>query len=65
MANIEQYYTDFHLKRLGKHLYPSEFLVRTMLGTYPQLKLENHDYQSKNVCDWGREMAGICYFFII
>lgn len=52
MSNIEKYYTDFHLKRLGVHCYPSEYLVRTMLGKYPKLKLE-HNYQGKNVLDLG------------
>lgn len=52
MANIEKYYTDFHLKRMGMHCYPNEFLVRTMLGKYPNLKLE-HNYEGKNVLDLG------------
>lgn len=52
MQNIDKLYSDFHAKRLGVHCYPSEFLVRTMLGSYPELKLP-HDYEGKNVLDWG------------
>lgn len=33
-------YTDFHRARMGEHLYPSEFLVRTLLGSYPGLHFE-------------------------
>ena len=52
MANIEKYYTQFHLRRMGIHCYPNEFLVRTMLGKYPRLKLK-HDYKDKRILDLG------------
>lgn len=45
-------YTDFHRARLGAHLYPTEFLVRTMLGSYPRLKLEKK-YEGKRLLDLG------------
>lgn len=51
MENINKLYSEFHNKRLGIHCYPNEFLVRTMLGNYPDLKLA-HDYEEKNVLDW-------------
>lgn len=52
MSNIDKFYTDFHLKRMGEHCYPTEFLIRTMLGKYPNLKLEQN-YENKNVLDLG------------
>lgn len=53
MSGLESHYTDFWLKRLGIHFYPSEFLVRTFLSeNCPDLILK-HDYQDKNVLDLG------------
>ena len=49
--SINKLYSEFHSKRLGIHCYPNEFLVRTMLGQYPDLKL-SHEYEGKNVLDW-------------
>lgn len=51
MEKIDELYSDFHKKRLGIHCYPNEFLVRTMLGTYPDLQL-SHEYEGKKVLDW-------------
>lgn len=51
MENINKLYSEFHNKRLGIHCYPNEFLVRTMLGQYPDLKL-SHEYKGKDVLDW-------------
>lgn len=50
VENINKLYSEFHNKRLGIHCYPNEFLVRTMLGQYPELKL-SHDYKGKKVID--------------
>lgn len=53
MNSLESHYTDFWLKRLGIHFYPSEFLVRTFLSqNCPDLILD-HDYKDKNVLDLG------------
>lgn len=49
--NINKLYSDFHAKRLGVHCYPNEFLVRTLLGEYPNLKLE-HNYNGAQCLDW-------------
>ena len=48
---INRLYSDFHAQRLGAHCYPNEFLVRTMLGKYSELKI-SHEYQGKKVLDW-------------
>ncbi|MDR1310627.1 MAG: class I SAM-dependent methyltransferase [Burkholderiaceae bacterium] len=52
MSDIDAHYTAFHQKRLGVHCYPSEFLVRTLLGQYPALKLA-HRYENAHMLDWG------------
>lgn len=51
MENIDKLYSDFHAKRYGIHCYPNEFLVRTLLGNYPDLKLE-HNYEGSKILDW-------------
>lgn len=60
MEKVDKLYSEFHAGRLGIHCYPNEFLVRTMLGRYPGLKLE-HNYEGKNALDWacgdGRNMG--------
>lgn len=48
----EEKYTEFHRARMGPHLYPTEFLVRTMLGTYPRLSMPR-DYVGKKLLDLG------------
>ncbi len=52
METIDKLYSDFHAERMGVHCYPNEWLVRTMLGNYPNLKL-SHNYRGKNALDWG------------
>ena len=52
MENIDKLYTDVHKDRMGVHCYPTEFLLRTMLGNYPNLDLEK-DYKGKKVLDLG------------
>ena len=37
---------------MGMHLYPNEFVIRTMLGTYPNLTLVR-DYEGKKLLDLG------------
>ena len=45
-------YTAFHRNRLGGLLFPSEFLIRTMLGRYQNLTL-SHEYEGKRLLDLG------------
>ena len=45
-------YTAFHRNRLGGLLFPSEFLIRTMLGSYRNLTL-SRDYEGKRLLDLG------------
>lgn len=52
MSNIEKFYAAFHKERMGVHCYPNEVFVRTMLGSYPGLRLE-HNYEGANILDLG------------
>jgi SAM-dependent methyltransferase len=49
---VSNEYTEFHRKRMGSHLYPTEFLIRTMLGKYPKLTM-SRDYEGKALLDLG------------
>jgi SAM-dependent methyltransferase len=45
-------YVALHRQRMGVHLYPTEFVVRTMLGSYPRLRMDR-DYAGKRLLDLG------------
>jgi SAM-dependent methyltransferase len=45
-------YVALHSQRMGAHLYPTEFVVRTMLGTYPRLQM-GRDYAGRRLLDLG------------
>lgn len=51
--NVQKSYTDFHLKKKSSHLYPTEWVIRTMLGNYPGLTLDRSKYQGGNALDLG------------
>jgi len=50
-ANIalwDQYYSNLK----ASYLFPNEYVVRTFLGTYPNLRM-NHNYSGAKICDIG------------
>src|ERR1035437_1956416 len=53
MRNVKNKYTEFHLKKASSHLYPTEWVIRTMLGNYPELKLDKSNYQDGKILDLG------------
>ncbi|MES2701976.1 MAG: class I SAM-dependent methyltransferase [Bacteroidota bacterium] len=53
VENVKQTYTDFHLKKQSNHLYPTEWVIRTMLGTYPELKYDRSKYKGGKILDLG------------
>ncbi|MBL0049429.1 MAG: class I SAM-dependent methyltransferase [Bacteroidetes bacterium] len=53
MENVKNKYTEFHLKKASHHLYPTEWVIRTMLGTYPNLKLDKTHYNGGKILDLG------------
>jgi ubiquinone/menaquinone biosynthesis C-methylase UbiE len=53
MKEIRKEYTDFHLNKKSHHNYPTEWVIRTMLGDYPELKLDRSNYNGGKVLDLG------------
>lgn len=51
--NVKQTYTDFHLKKKSNHLYPTEWVIRTMLGNYANLKYDRSRYAGGKILDLG------------
>ena len=47
MSKINEHYTDFYAKRKHANVYPTEFVVRSFLGSYPNLDREKIEAGSK------------------
>ena len=52
-ASIVEKYGVFHSERNPAKVYPVEFVVRTLLGTYPSLKIDRTTYQGSKILDLG------------
>jgi SAM-dependent methyltransferase len=52
-ADIKKEYSKFHLDKSSDHLYPTEWIIRTMLGNYPGLKLNRNQYANASILDLG------------
>lgn len=50
---MDKHYGDFYLRRNPAKVYPVEFVVRTLLGTYPGLKLDRASYCGSKILDLG------------
>ncbi len=53
VENVKEKYTEFHLRKKSKHLYPTEWVIRTMLGDYPGLKYDRSKYAGGKILDLG------------
>lgn len=53
MKDVKESYTDFHVSHNPTHVYPSEWLIRTLLGNYPNLSLDTNKYQGARILDVG------------
>jgi SAM-dependent methyltransferase len=53
MTAIEKHYGDFYSRRNPEKVYPVEFVVRTLLGTYPNLKIDRSTYRGSKALDLG------------
>ena len=53
VPKIEKHYEDFYSDRNPRKVYPVEFVVRTLLGSYPGLKLDRTTYHGSKVLDLG------------
>lgn len=51
--DVKESYTAFHAAHNPRHVYPSEWVVRTMLGRYPRLTVERGDYRGAKILDVG------------
>ena len=50
---IKEHYADFYSERNPAKVYPVEFVVRTLLGTYPHLKLDRSVFRGAKILDLG------------
>lgn len=53
MPNLEESYKKYYAKTKKTALYPVEFVVRSFLGSYPNLNLSSHSFEGKRVLDLG------------
>lgn len=53
MEDVKKTYTDFHKSHYSNHIYPTEWVIRTILGTYPNLKIDKSKYIGGSVLDLG------------
>lgn len=52
-SGLEARYADHYRRRSAAKVYPVEFVVRALLGSYPRLQLDRTDYPGKRVLDLG------------
>jgi SAM-dependent methyltransferase len=53
MTAIEKDYGSFYSQKNPAKVYPVEFVVRTLLGTYPGLKIDRTTYRGSKILDLG------------
>lgn len=53
MNNVKESYTAFHENHDPSHVYPTEWVIRTILGKYPQLSLDKSKYRGARILDIG------------
>jgi SAM-dependent methyltransferase len=53
MENVQKTYSAFHTKKKSIHTYPTEWVIRTFLGKYPDLNLDKSKYKDANLLDLG------------
>ncbi len=50
---MKDQYTNFYSQKNPAKVYPVEFVVRTLLGTYPDLKIDHASYRGAKILDLG------------
>jgi SAM-dependent methyltransferase len=53
MENVQETYSEFHKAHHSGHTYPTEWVIRTMLGKYPHLNLDKSKYEGAKLLDLG------------
>lgn len=52
MDNLKKFYTDFYINANVQKTYPNEYVIRTFLGSYPNLALDKN-YKGRKILDMG------------
>jgi SAM-dependent methyltransferase len=52
-TGIAKHYGEYYSRRNPENVYPVEFVVRTLLGTYPGLTIDRSTYRGSKVLDLG------------
>lgn len=53
MQNVKETYTTFHASHNPVNVYPTEWVIRTLLGNYPTLSLDKSKYKGAKILDLG------------
>lgn len=53
MEQLNKAYNQYYAEEKRLHVYPVEFVVRTFLGKYPNLRLEQAEFAGKRILDLG------------
>jgi ubiquinone/menaquinone biosynthesis C-methylase UbiE len=53
MNSVKDSYSAFHESRNPIHVYPTEWVIRTLLGNYPNLSLDKSKYAGARILDLG------------
>lgn len=53
MKDVKQSYTNFHESHNPIHVYPTEWVIRTLLGNYPNMSLDKRKYRGARILDLG------------
>jgi ubiquinone/menaquinone biosynthesis C-methylase UbiE len=53
MKDVKESYTAFHTEHNPQHVYPNEWVIRTLLGNYPLLALDKSKYRGAKLLDMG------------
>ena len=53
MEDVKESYTSFHDMHNPTHVYPTEWVIRTLLGNYPRLSLDKSKYKGAKILDIG------------
>ncbi len=53
MQTVKETYTAFHENHNVPHVYPTEWVIRTLLGNYPSLSLDKSKYAGAKILDLG------------
>lgn len=53
MDDLQKTYPQFHRAKQSVHVYPTEWVIRTLLGRYPRLALDSTKYAGSRILDLG------------